>query len=225
MLNEPEKNHSVAQDSCGARAAWSPTGIALITVLLSPLPGGILHALNYARLGKPERTRLALASNLVTTTVLFFLAFQAEGSLRVLLPGIALVIAAYFYKSQGNLFRRHRSAGGEKASLLLPGILSVLFPVILALGITYAEDVRIQRGFEEAIRLMEEGKSGEAETKLLAYQSAYPDDMASYWNLALIYEQSGNNERAKQELRAFISRSQNPQEAQKYLDRLESIGR
>lgn len=224
-MSDPEKHLSSSEDSPGARLPWSPTGIALITLLFSPLPGGILHAMNYARLGQPERTRLALASNLVTTTILFFVAFYAERSLRAVIWLAAMVIATYFYKSQDKLFRRHRSAGGQKASLLLPGTLSVVVPVILALGLTYAEDTRNQRSFEEAVRLVEEGKNIEAEREFRAYQRVYPDDIASYWNLALIYERSGNIERAKQELRIFLTRSQNTQEVQEFLDRLESIGR
>lgn len=164
MLTDPEEHLSSNEDSPGARLPWSPTGIALITLLFSPLPGGILHAMNYARLGQPERTRLALASNLITTTILFFVTFYAERSLRAVTWLAAITIAAYFYKSQDELFRRHQSAGGQKASLLLPGTLSVVVLVILALGLTYAEDTRYQRSFEDAVRLMGEGKNMEAET-------------------------------------------------------------
>jgi hypothetical protein len=32
---------------------WSPAGIALLTAVLDPLAGGILHGLNYGRLGLP----------------------------------------------------------------------------------------------------------------------------------------------------------------------------
>lgn len=223
MLGGPAQHLAVNEPSRSERAPWSPMGIAIITVLLSPLSGGVLHALNYARLGQPERRRLALASNLITTTLLFFVTSYA-GLMRGLAWATALIIAAYFYNSQEGLFRRYRSAGGQKASLLLPGILSVIVLTIAAVGLSYAEDIRYQKDFEEAVRLMEEGKTTEAERAFRACQVVYPDDVASYWNLALIYERSGDIEKAKQELRMFISRNQNSQEVQEYLDRLELMG-
>jgi len=112
------------------RPPWSPTGIALVTLLLSPIPGGILHALNYERLGVPARKRLALFSNLIAGVALFVV--PSTGS-AIFLPrsGVALLFAAYFYKSQERLFQAHLSLGGRKASLLLPVCLTILTVVIL----------------------------------------------------------------------------------------------
>jgi tetratricopeptide (TPR) repeat protein len=195
----------------------------LISVLFSPLPGGILHALNYSRLGQPERQGLALTSNLITTTILFLTLFFGSGRFPYLFGIASLLMAAYFYKSQEHLFRQHRSAGGQKASLLLPVVLSVIAPVILAFGLSYAEDFHYQARFKEALRMVEAGKYTEAERGFRAYQEAYPDDVASYWNLAVIYERSGDIGRAKKELKVFLAKDPGSKKVREYLGRLESI--
>jgi Tetratricopeptide repeat len=223
IVEEMGNQISLSQDHSRRRAPWSPTGIALISVLFSPLPGGILHALNYSRLGQPGRQGLALTSNLITTAILFLAFFFASGRFQFLVLIVSILIAAYFYKSQEHLFRQYRSTGGQKASLLLPAVLSVIAPVILALGLSYAEDLRYQARFKEALRMMEAGKYAEAERGFRACQEAYPDDVASYWNLAVIYDRSGDLGRAKQELKAFLAKDPGSKEVREYLGRLESI--
>jgi len=225
MSADTHQPHAVNEHPVAAPAAWSPTGIALITVLFSPLPGGILHALNYARLGRPELRRLTLAVNLLTTTLLFLVAFFADRPLRLLTWAASIMIAAYFYKSQESLFRGHRAAGGPRASLLLPGVLSIVVPVILALALSYGQDSHYERRFDKGLKLMEEGKLTQAEREFRAYQEVNPDDMASYWNLAVIYERSGDVGKAKQELKAFLARNPTSQKAQEYLATLEALNR
>lgn len=111
-----------------ARAPWSPTGIALVTLLLSSVAGAVLHALNYSRLGWPQRWRLALFSNLITSLFVGFVAMVGlGGGLRFT---VSAFLAAYFYKMQAPLFDRHRAAGGPKASLVLPVFLLIAALVI-----------------------------------------------------------------------------------------------
>lgn len=111
------------------RGPWSPTGIAVVSLLLSPLPGGVLHALNYARLGHPERKRLVLFSNLITGTAVLFIPALLPGTFSR--PAAAFLIAAYFYKSQEQLFQAYCSQGSPKASLLKPVVLSVVLILVL----------------------------------------------------------------------------------------------
>jgi hypothetical protein len=205
-----------------ARPPWNPTGIALISVLLSPLPGGVLHALNYDRLGQPKRRRLALTSNLITTTILFVAVFATPNRSHVLIWAASLFIAAYFYKSQDKLFREHKSAGGQTASLLVPGLLSVVVPVLLGISLSYVEFVHYRTELRDAVRLMKVGELHKAENKLREFQRANPDEMASYWDLALIYERTGDLDKAKHELRTFLVEHKQSREVQEYLDRLES---
>lgn len=120
-----------------ARAPWSPTGIALVTLVVSPVAGAILHALNYPRLGWPQRWRLALFSNLITPLVFVLIGMLGSSGSSNLV--ISLFLAAYFYKTQAPLFERHRAAGGSKASLVLPVILVVAAVAILGVVLHLAE--------------------------------------------------------------------------------------
>lgn len=121
---------------------WSPALIATITILFSVLPGGIFHALNYERLGSPQRK----ISNLITNILLFLFIFVA--SLRVkssLLFGLFQLIfhvgcATHFYKSQSALFQKHLARNNTKASVGYPLCISILIYLIilsLTFGLSY----------------------------------------------------------------------------------------
>ena len=116
------------------RLPWSPTQIAVISLLLTPLAGGVLHALNYERLGAAlSRKRIALFSNLISITALivspFFISTPFWGQ------AFALFASAYFYKSQEHLFQAHRSLGGRTSSLVLPIVLTIVVELALVLGV------------------------------------------------------------------------------------------
>lgn len=114
-----------------ARPPWSPAGIAVLSILLSPFLGGVLHGLNYERLGRPRLKWLVVSRNLLTSTALLFL-----GLLDTPLPltlGASLFLAAYFYKTQEPLFRRLVPEGGKTASLLVPAMLFLAILVMLGL--------------------------------------------------------------------------------------------
>jgi len=221
-MDENDTELSPGQEPNERVAPWSPTGIALISVLCSPLPGGILHALNYERLGKPGRKRLTFAMNLIASMILLLAAFFGPGQMQMLTVVASLFMAAYFYKSQEELFRRYQSAGGKKASLLFPALLSVIGLLILGGGLTFAESFHHQARLDAAVRLMDEGKYAEAEEVLKEYQSSYPDDTSGYWNLAVVYENLGNVDKAKGELKALLIRDPGSKRAREYLARLES---
>ena len=120
------------------RRPWSPTQIAMLSLLLTPLSGGILHALNYARLGAPARKRLALFSNLITGTAVLLPSFFLRAPLGASL-GMAMFASAYFYKSQAQLFQAHLSRGGRKASLVWPVVLTIAGALALAIGLVIVE--------------------------------------------------------------------------------------
>ena len=118
------------EDSSTAQGApprvWSPFGIAWITFLLSVLAGGILHALNERRLGRERSWRATLYRNLFLGTLLLLpgLLHMRPGPASLLSGN--LLIALYFYKTQSDLFTQHVAAGGARARLW--------FPVLVTLG-------------------------------------------------------------------------------------------
>lgn len=104
-----------------------------MTLFLSPFAGGILHGLNYGRLGQPVYRRFILARNLFAAGLLVLCA----SLLNLQGPGLgiaaSLFFAAYFYKTQERTFQSHLSQGGRKASFLLPVVLSLAALILFGL--------------------------------------------------------------------------------------------
>lgn len=102
---------------------WNPTSIAVLTLIASPLVGGIFHSLNYGRLGRRHLQSYAFFRNFLAGSLLIachwllpYLAFN----------GISFLFAAYFYKTQEEDFRRYISQGGKKSSLVIVNALVLL---------------------------------------------------------------------------------------------------
>lgn len=112
---------------------WSPTGIALITILVSVIPGGIVHALNERRLGRADRWRRALYGNLAVGLAALALAFTGETG-RLLRFFIGLMMATWFYKSQAAAFAEHLKQGGPKAPFTQPLLITLGFMVLVLCG-------------------------------------------------------------------------------------------
>ncbi len=124
-------------DPARPRLPWSPTGIAIVTLILSPLPGGILHALNYVRLGVPSRRPVALFTNLFSGISILLLPYFLQPSPWRLVGN--LFLAVYFFKSQDRLFQAYHSGGGTKASLVLPVILTITAFLVLVFAFSLLE--------------------------------------------------------------------------------------
>jgi len=109
---------------------WSPLSIAVLTLVFSPVVGGILHGVNYTKLGRPRFQRFVLSRNLVAGagTMVFPALLGAGPSFGF---GAALFFAAYFYKTQDGLFQDHLSQGGEKGSLLVAILWAILMTIPL----------------------------------------------------------------------------------------------
>jgi hypothetical protein len=111
-----------------ASKPWSPTAIAVLTLVFSPVAGGVLHALNYGRLGRGEFRRYALACNLFAGTWLVALLLGTSFSTL----GASLFFAAYFYKTQEEHFQEHLLQGGKKASVFMAILVSLVVSIPLA---------------------------------------------------------------------------------------------
>ena len=117
------------------RAAWSPRTIEYIGFFCSFLPAGIMYALNYARLGHPEKKlpRLWLVI-LGFVGLLVLLSFIHNESLGKLLGiGVNTAVSLFFYHDQKAAFEQHLARGGNRASIRLPVVLSIIFAGILFL--------------------------------------------------------------------------------------------
>ena len=104
---------------------WSPFGITWISLLLSPLTGGVLHALNERSLGRERSWRATLYRNLLLGVLLL-----RPGLLKLTMgPGSLragnMLIAMYFYKSQSDLFAQHVATGGAPARFGIPVLVTL----------------------------------------------------------------------------------------------------
>lgn len=109
-----------------APRAWSPTGIALISLILSPLAGGVLYGLNDRKLGRARTWRLAFLTSVTATALVALFRVATDDRMPGAGPITHLLFAAFFYKAQAAPFARHLQAGGRKASLVLPVLLTLL---------------------------------------------------------------------------------------------------
>jgi hypothetical protein len=108
-----------------------------MSIVLSFIPGGILHGLNERRLGRPT-WRLTLYRNLLAGA-LFVAIYTVLKDSPLPSPFFAanIFFGLYFYKSQDGLFARHLEAGGGKARFRIPVLLTLAFgllQLLLSLG-------------------------------------------------------------------------------------------
>ena len=119
-------------------SAWSPNAIAVISFFFTLLPAGIMHAINYERLGHREKKKSTLVWVIVGFIVwiaVILLMPEFDGSGAGFL-GAQVGIAMYFHRSQQQMFQQHLSRGGKKAPLGIPVALSFLWVVIFIGGLS-----------------------------------------------------------------------------------------
>jgi hypothetical protein len=91
----------------------------------------VLYGLNERKLGRVRTWRLALLTSVIAAALVDL--FQIATDDRLAGVGLLthLLFAAFFYKAQADLFARHLQAGGRKASLVLPVILTLVLALLL----------------------------------------------------------------------------------------------
>ncbi len=199
---------------------WSPSVISLITALFSILPGGILHAMNYARLGYPQKKKSALVSNVIMSVFLIVLSLLTNLHHLFFLV-INLAYAGYFFKSQDSIFQNHVKKGGKKGSLIGPIILSVLTAGLIV-GVSLGYDHLRTLEYEKAVIMMAAGKYDEAEKLFQSYKKYSPKEESTYYNLALIYQETDRLDLAMAELKALLRINPKDTEARSMMMELES---
>lgn len=223
MSHEVDSKVHPASTLEGKGAPWNPRGIALITFFFSILPGGILHALNYERLGRSELKRNNLITNTLSAVALVVAALTFDLP-RLLIFVINVGYAIYFQISQESLFRQHLAGGGKKASLVLPGAASLLslvplLTLMLVLGNSY-QVTHFERQFGRAVQLLKDERYAEAEQMFKECQEYYPEDTAIYWNLAIVYHETGRIDEAKGQLERLLEIDEDADDAKDYLEEL-----
>ena len=146
-----------ASESKPAKAAWNPRAIEYIGFFCSFLPAGIMWAINYARLGYPEKKipRLLL-------TIVGFIGFVVlEGFIpherfrKFIGLLVNFAVSYFFYRDQQALFDEYTAKGGTRASNRIPLVLSILFVGLLLMVSSCANHLEgLMEKNEHAMRLI-----------------------------------------------------------------------
>jgi hypothetical protein len=136
---DPPRAPAAAIAPNAAGAPWSPRAIGWITFLFTFLPGGVMLALNWDRLGQPEKkvpTLLAvIAGFFAFCGALFFVPDNPVTDRLFNVVNVAVAIT--FWRLQKDLFDEHEAKGGAKGRILVPVLLSFLW-VVLFVGVIIA---------------------------------------------------------------------------------------
>lgn len=176
-----------------------------------------MYALNFERLGMPERKRTWLIITCVGFPIYLTAASLMPDTAGASLFGlINTAIAFYFHQSQKPLFAKHIERGGTKASPWSAagmGIACAIGVVALLFAVDYAKWYYDEVRFEEAQAMVDAGEYERAEAMFKSYKESYPEETATYWNLMLIYEATDRRKDATTELDAILARKPNDTEA------------
>ncbi|MCM1991645.1 hypothetical protein [Oceanirhabdus seepicola] len=137
-LNEVILNETIPNK----KALWDPKNFLVMSVFLSFLPAGILYSLNYGRVGNRKKKNISLVLSLLG----FILFIVALIFIPIIIPitminliakllgtGINIVVGIYLKNNQEKIFKEHIKNGGNKASFVVPILLSIIVWVIIFL--------------------------------------------------------------------------------------------
>lgn len=131
-----------------ATALHSPQSVAIATFFGSTLAGGVLLAINYARLDRPEHVTKTVLASAVGTSLLFALFWVLPENL----PNSVLMVPQLFgmYQLtralQGEAIERHQAGGGSMASRWVAVGIGLLGTLVV--GVALAAVVLILEGDE-----------------------------------------------------------------------------
>jgi tetratricopeptide (TPR) repeat protein len=171
---------------------FSPRAILFISAFFSFVAGGILVAVNQARLGHPERKIPIIATTLVVFLGFAFVVYvlpDDHASLR-LLKWMNTTIAIGLWLSQRPAYRKHVAAGGSTASPWPAAGISLVGMVLVvgALLIWVERDMAaLDARIEQADALIEEERYDEAR---VVYEQIVADDPEygdGHYNLSYLY--------------------------------------
>lgn len=170
---------------------FSPTVIAVHTVLFTPLVGGVLGAVNWRRLGERGKARNDLLLGVGATAVLVLVATLWPERWGDAVPrgggiGLTVAMAMGLYRSHRPAFEAHLARGGGKAAFwpaTLAGIVWILVVFgALSVAAIYGPG---HADFEAGRDALARHDDAAAEAAFRRALAAAPDDDASRYNLAV----------------------------------------
>ncbi len=211
------------------RRPWNPLAILLVSLFCTPLPGGILHALNYSRLGRPAQVRPTLISNVLMALIIVFIGYRSsmmarpDYQMKLLGLFLTVVVSIHFYRSQVRTFRAQLAQGGRSGGWVTPCLVGIVSACVLLAGDFGIQYMQL-REFDRGVSLLEAKQYAEAEQIFERYKKDDPTMADAYYNLAIVYANSGRDQLAVQELQNYLKLSPFDGEARRFLESLKGRG-
>lgn len=215
----PQSHESISKTSSSnveidftGRRAWSPVAIFWLGALFSPLPAGILWSLNHERFGNPRKKWIALTNVLVGSAAYFLAATFVEGAPRYLFMIVSIAVARYFMSSQEDQFATFLARGGRKASIVIPLSICLLVSAPMVYFAIVGVDDFGQR-YDAAVQVASDGDVTDAIDSLLVLRREYPEEPATFYSLAKIYQFQEKYDSAKIHITRYLALVPSDQEA------------
>jgi len=216
----------LTENSYPNKRPWSPFHLGLISYFCIILPGGLLFAENFERLGKAG-WKLGVQ---LLTLFWFFLMMASIAWLPANLTWISELVHLIFPVGmiflQNPSYQKWREETEDmvpKASLSKPILASVLFALFLFSAIV-AKDWylrhRLEKRMSQAAEAYTQGQYEQSTRILRSLQHDYPDERTVYVNLALSHEAVGQRDSAIQVFRTWLERSPGDEEVSEMLYKL-----
>lgn len=205
------------------KTIWNPLYIAIIAYFCLLLPGMVLFALNFEKLGKPRfKQAFMLAGILFFCFMLaawMYLPERYDWALEILHIGVPVGIAAW----QHPLYRKQIDDDSNEVypeSLLKPAILSILFLLVFVasvLGFEWWRHEQLKKKMATAMELYDTGSLQEAANLLKEIRNNYPGEQLASINLAITYEAMGKTDSAALVLENWLERAPDDAQAREML--------
>lgn len=206
---------------------WSPRAIFWVGVLLSFVFAGVMQAKNFGRLNQPKKKRTVLLSSIAGFLVLFFLIPDRPSvTAQLYLLTVNGILSYKISRMHLIPFVQYLDAGlkplpaGRTALVLLSGALLLLALITAKSAVSVMLD---ERRFDAGLSLMERGDYAGAEKIFLAYAAQFPEETAAYWNLAIVYEETGRIDDAIRQITLLLREDPDDEEALDFLEELQDL--
>ena len=131
---------------------WNPVIIGLLSFFFTFLPAGIFYAINFERLGQPKKKNISLVLviiGFVIYTAAVFLIPEDMPTIQIFTL-INAAVSGFFIFSQNALYKQHLEKGGEKAPVLVPVIVSLVWFAIISSLFFFREPSELDLNPEKA---------------------------------------------------------------------------
>lgn len=184
------------------KTVWNPLYIGIISYFCVLLPGLILFAINFEKLGKPQLKKPLLAAGILFFILMLIAWIYLQESYDLVLEafhiGVPVALAAWQHPAYRKLLDDDTNEIYPE-SLLKPAVLSILFLLLFVganLGLQWWSHEQLKHRMSEAMQLYDSGSLQQAANQLQELKNDYPGEQLAYINLSITYEAMGKTDSA-----------------------------